>query len=320
MIKRGLIIFFVLISAFFAFHTNAQVQSGDIVLSVNPRYPKANENVTASVSTYSTNLNTAQITWLVNGATLLDGIGKKDFSFKVGSADFQTTLEVKIQTINGSVVNKKITISPSNVDILWEAYDAYTPPFYRGKTLSVGEGKIKVVAIPSTKNIVGFDYQWKQDDKNKLSSSGYEKNSYIYQNSYLEDNNVVTVAVSDILGNGIGEGKITINPSNPKIIFYQKDPILGVKWENSVTDGFTVSSNGNTIIAAPYFFSKKDLNSANYEFNWFLNGQQTLIPNQKNVLSIKPDGNTSGTTILKIIINNTETLFQSVTKSINVNF
>ncbi len=320
MMKKGLIIFFVLIYVFFASHANAQIQTGDIVLDVNPRYPKANENVTASISTYSTDLNTAQITWILNGAVMLDGIGKKNFSFKVGNSDFQTNLEVKIQTIKGSILDKKITLTPSNIDLLWEAHDTYVPPFYKGKALSVGEGEVKVVAFPITKSLVGFNYQWIKDDKNKLSSSGYEKNSYVYQNIFLENENIIEVTVSDMLGNGIGTRKIKITPSIPKIIFYQKDPILGTKWENSINSDFMVSSNGDTIVAEPYFFSKKDLGSTDYEFNWFLNGQQTLIPGQRNILSVKPEGNASGTTIVKIIINNTKTLFQSMSKSINVNF
>lgn len=318
--KKSLILFFTLIiCVFFSFQVNAQIQSGDIVLNISPQYPKANEEVNASVSTFTTDLNNAKISWILDGSTALEGIGKKDFSFKVGNSGFSTNLEVKIETITGSVINKKITISPSDIDMLWEAYNTYVPPFYRGKALASIEGKVKVVAIPSTQNLAGFSYNWKQDDKSKQDSSGYGKNYYIYQNSYLENSNTVAVAVSDIFGNGIGSGTISINPGNPKIVFYKKDQILGTQWENSISNGFTINKDGDTIVAEPYFFSIKDLNSSGYEFNWFLNGEQTPTPSQKNTLSIKPGGN-SGSAIIKVIINNTKTLFQSMNKEINVNF
>ena len=321
MVKKGLILFFILFTcAFFSFQARAQVESGDIVLNVNPQYPKANENVTASLSTFTTDLNDANISWTLNGSTILEGIGKKTFSFKVGNSGFQTNLEVKIETINGATIDKKTTITPSDVDMLWEAYDTYVPPFYKGKANASAEGSVKVVAVPSNQNIIGFNYDWKQDDKNQQDSSGYGKNYYVYQNSFLENDNVIEVAVSDILGNDIGLGKITISPGNPKIIFYRKDQNLGTNWENALTDGFSINQAGDTIVAEPYFFSSKDLNSGALTFDWSLNGESTLIPNQKNILAIKPESGKSGTTAIKVIINNTRTLFQSITKEIDVNF
>lgn len=319
MVKKSFILFLILICAFFALKVNAQVQSGDIVLSISPEYPKADDSVTASVSTFSTDLDDADISWILNGNTALEGIGKKTFSFTVGNSGFQTNLEVKIETASGSMIDKKLTITPSDIDMLWEAYDTYVPPFYEGKALAGTEGQIKVVAIPSTQSLAGYSYTWKQDDKTKQDSSGYGKNYYIYQNSYLDNSNDVNVVVSDILGNDIGTGTITITPGSPKIIFYRKDPNLGTEWENSITDGFTLSKDGETLVAEPYFFSIKDLNSSYYGFNWFLNGQQTTTPDQKNTISIKPSTQ-SGTAIIKVVINNTKTLFQSLDKEINVNF
>ena len=318
--KKSLIIFFVLMFAFFAFKTNAQLQSGDIVLGISPQYPKANQEVRASVSTYTVDLNNARITWILNGETMLEGIGKKSFSFNSGNSSFQTNLEVKIETISGSTINKKITISPSDIDMLWQSYNTYTPPFYRGKSLASAEGSVKVVAIPSNQNPAGLNYKWKQDDKSKQDSSGYEKNYFIYTNSFLEDSNTVEVAVSDLFGNNIGLNTISITPGNPKILFYEKNTMLGIKWEKALSQ-ISINTNGNSIVAEPYFFSNKNLSSEGYQFNWFLNGEQIQTTSkQKNILSIKPEAGQSGTALIKIIINNTKTLFQSMEKTINVNF
>jgi hypothetical protein len=320
MLKKSLIIFFVVISIFFAFSANAQLQNGDIVFQINPKYPKVNDSVTASLSTYTTDLNNTKISWILNGETMTEGIGKTSYFFRVGNSGFQTNIEAKIQTINGNVVTKKISISPSNIDMLWEAYDTYTPPFYKGKTLASSEGSIKVVAIPSTKNLTGYNYKWKQDDKNDLAASGYEKNYYVYTNSFLEDKNTVEVSVMDLLGNGIGLGKITITPGSPKIVFYKKDQIMGTKWEESLSDGFYINKNGEIIVAEPYFFSKRDLNSSFYKFDWYLNGEQITTPNQKNILPVKLASDKTGSSLIKVIINNNKTLFQSIGKTINVNF
>ena len=321
MAKKSLIIFFILICTIFAFNVNADIQDGDIVLGITPEYPKINEDVTASVTTYATDLNNARITWILNGDVVLVGVGKKSFSFKVGDSDSQTTLEVKIETTDGATLSKKTTLSPSGVDMLWEAYNAYVPPFYKGKTLASIEGSVKVVAIPSNQNPAGLNYQWKKDDKVQQDSSGYQQNYYIYKNSFLEDENNIAVTISDILGNNIGANNISITPGNPKILFYRRDPALGTRWENIIADNFGINTNGETIVAEPYFFSNNDLSSTGYDINWFLNGEKTQTPNdQRNTLSIKPESGTSGTTSIKVNINNNKTLFQSVEKQINVNF
>ena len=73
-------------------------------------------------------------------------------------------------------------------------------------------------------------------------------------------------------------------------------------------------------MAEPYFFSGKDLKSGTLTFDWLLNGEKPLIPNPNNVFPLKPENNTSGAANIKLIINNTKTLFQSMSKEINVNF
>ena len=93
-----------------------------------------------------------------------------------------------------------------------------------------------------------------------------------------------------------------------------------MNWENALTDGFLINSNGDTLVAEPYFLSNKDLNLSNYSFKWFLNGEETLIPDQKNILSIKPLNDESGNTTIRVLIKNTKTLFQGMEKTINVNF
>ena len=315
--KRGLIIFSALVCAFLAFTVHAQLQNGDVVLTLNPEYPSSNSNVTASVSTYTTDLNKAKISWIPDGNLSLEGVGKKSFSFTTGSAGTSVTLEVKIETITNNLIDKQLVITPTDVDILWEAYDAYVPPFYKGKKLGAQEGTFKVVALPNGTTPAGFSYDWKLDDTSKQDSSGYEKNYYIFKKSFLDKNNTVGVEISDLLGKSIGAGDVTVGTSTPKILFYEKDPMLGTRWERSLSDGFTIAENGTTIVAEPYFFSRTK-GVSNLTFDWYINDNQA--DNQQNFLSIKPTTGESGSSKIKVVINNVKTLFQSMEKELNVNF
>jgi hypothetical protein len=317
--KNILILGLIFFGLFFLFSFQAQAQNNSVVLTINPAYPEENQAVQATLSSYVLNLDNARISWILDGQTMLEGIGRKTFSFQVGSSEFQTALEAKIETLDGILINKKILISPAKIDIFWEAYDAYVPPFYRGRSLPSAEGMIKVVAFPNAQNLAGFNYQWKLDGKNKPSSSGYGKNYFIYKNSYLEDSNAIKVIVSDIFGNGLGQESATIRLGRPEIVFYRKDPVLGIRWEEALTDWTTIAKDGETIVAEPYFLYPKNLNATGLSFNWLLNGERIENQNPKNYLSVKP-GEKSGNALIQLIINNGKVLFGDSEKKLRVSF
>lgn len=297
----------------------AEIKDASIVLTLTPANPKANENVTARISTSDTNLNKAKITWTINGQTAIENIGQKSFSFTVGKIGESTNLSVNIETIDGNILNKNIVIVPADVDMLYQAYDGYTPPFYKGRTLPATEGKVKIVAMP-TGNIEGLSYNWNQDGNNLVDSSGYGKNSYVYKNSFLEKNNTTNVEVSDLAGNIIGDGSVTIQPINPKIVFYKKDLIFGTKWEKSIEDGYMIDGKGETFVAEPYFMWPKDLNSTSLNLKWSLGGSEISTPETINEISIKPESGQSGSSKISLTIENINSLFLSIVKNLNVNF
>ena len=159
-----------------------------------------------------------------------------------------------------------------------------------------------------------------KDDKVQSNSSGWGKSSFIFQNSYLDRDNTVEVAVSDIFGNTNASGRITLNTTNPKILFYKNDPRLGIKWETALSNGFMINKDGEILVVEPYFFSPKNINASELTFDWSLNREKISTPSPKNILSIKPEAGQSGSATIKIDINNINTLFQSLSKQIQVSF
>ena len=324
--KKYLILVLVFTIALAGFFTHAQVRDTDIILSISPQYPSPNQNVGATLSSHSINLDKANISWAVNGQEASIGIGKKSFSFKTGEMGTSTTLSANIDTVDGQSISKTMTITGAGVDVLWEAHDVYTPPFYKGKTLVPSQGGFKVVAIPNLTNQYGkvnasnLAYAWTKDGNPQPDSSGWGKNSFIFQNSYLDKGNTVEVKVSDITETTNTSGQMTLSTVTPKILFYENDPTLGIKWENALSDGFKISPVGDTLNVAPYFFSPKDISSPDLTFDWSLNGTAIQTPDPKNILSIKPETGQSGNATINININNTNTLFQSLAKQITVSF
>lgn len=314
-----------LIITFVGIFVSAQVRNTDIVLNISPQYPGPNQNITATLNSHTLNLDKAKISWSVNDQEVISGIGKKTLSFKTEAVGAVSTVLAVIDTVDGQSLTKTITITPASVDMLWEAYDSYTPPFYKGKALAPSQGTFKVVAIPGVINQSGkinsnnLSYTWTKDNKVQQNSSGWGKNSFLFINSYLDKGNTIKVKVSDISGGNNASGQIDLNTKNPKIVFYKNDS-LGTNWNNALSDGFTINSTGETIVVEPYFFSPKNISSSDLAFDWFLNGEKIETPNPKNVLSIKPEVDKSGNATIEISISNINTLFQSLERKLNVTF
>jgi hypothetical protein len=316
---KVLILFLALICVFFAFSVSAQIKSNDISLSLNPKDPGANETVYASISSYMTDLNKSFISWTLNGQTVVQGVGQKNFTFKTGDSGSQTSIDVKIDNADGSSTSKQIVVSPIGIDLLWEAYDSYVPPFYKGKALLTSEGTVKAVALMNSSKSSGASYNWKLDDTSKTDSSGYGKNFYVFKKSYLDRNNTVEIAASNLLGSSLGSGKITIANTNPKIVFYKKDPTLGTQWGKALEDNFRMDSGGETIVFEPYFISPKNLNSSDLNLTWTLGNSPIATPETKNELNIRPESS-GGSSKIKVSIENIKKMFLSANKEINVNF
>ncbi len=329
MSKKFILLFvFIFCFTFFNFtkETKAQLRDGDVNMSVFPNLPQKNQDIKATLQSFVFDLNKSSILWTVNGEEKLFGIGKKEFSFNTGEMPNGLTIQAQIGTAEGQSITKTLFISPSELDIIWEAYDTYKPPFYKGKAFVSKEGSFKVVAMPNIKTAgrstspKNLSYSWKKDGVNQGSLSGWGKSSFVFKNTYLDQSNRIDVAVSNLTGETRGTRSITLSPSNPKILFYENDPVLGVKYENTIKNNTLISKNGIIIKAEPYFFSPKNINEPELDFAWFVNNQRIETPANKSILSLKPAEGTSGTSNLKLEIENSGTLFQKINKSLSLNF
>jgi hypothetical protein len=185
---------------------------------------------------------------------------------------------------------------------------------------------VKVVAMPEIKNNSNLvdpknmTYAWKLDYTNNQDASGYGKNYFIYNNDYLEDLNNVSVVVNTIDQQRSAESSINISTTNPKILFYKNDPNLGTIWEQALKDGHKIQ--GDEIIeASPYFISPEDIRIPTLTWDWFINDYMISVPGfRKNLIPLKVQNGISGTSKIKLDINNIDKIYASTSGEINVEF
>jgi hypothetical protein len=318
----SIIIFSLLLVIPVFLHAEIDIQSTDIVVTVFPINPRPYTDTTITLSSYATDLNKAMIKWKIGSKTILSGYGKTKYSFKTSGPNQPTSLIVTISPSDSiGEINKNISIVPSEVEILWQAEDGYTPPFYKGKSFVSKEGKIKVVAMPnmsgSNTDKKSMTYSWKLGDDNKQGESGYAKDSYVFENSKLNNEEEVSVTISSLSGNYNGTGSITIPIVNPKIIFYKKSPTEGVLYSNALGNDFNMTEEEMTIVAEPYFLALKGNENA-FDYLWKINGEKIETPSKKTELTVRPSSK-GGYATISLIMENFNTLFQKVTGNLKIN-
>src|SRR3989339_257812 len=173
----------------------------------------------------------------------------------------------------------------------------------------------------------------------KVSASGIGKKSFstVAGKAGEEKNVVVTISLPD----GTTDTKITIKPSvmvllwqandsfvppfykgktQPKILFYKNDTTLGIIWEKTLANPHKMVEK-EIVEAIPYFISPKELLTPTLVWNWFINDNRvTLTSLKKNSMPLQVKSGTHGTSKLRLNIENTDKIFESANKEINIEF
>lgn len=312
-------------SLFVLFGANAaSAQGGSFAVKLTPEFPAPATSVTAQVVSSSFNVDAASITWLLNGKIQLQGVGKRNFTFATGEAGSNILLRAEINTDDFGVVSKDIEITPSDVDVLWET-DTYTPPFYKGKALPTSQSHIKAVALPNfitkkgriaSKNLI---YQWKKTYTPNPNDSGLGKDIYFYRGTYTFNEDVIDTTVSTPDNQLSISKKTKIAVYEPKIIFYERKPLEGVRYENFLSGNFNIKEQEVTLRAEPYFFSFSNADDNGAVFTWQLDGKkQETNPDKKSEFTLRKPEKGSGHAGVTIKVENLGYSLQSTSKNITL--
>jgi hypothetical protein len=303
------------------------LQTGDIqqqvTIDVSPQFPKANEIVNITTSAFGTNLNTATISWSINGRVIESGVGVTKFSVNSGNYGETKNVSVSIQPAGQPNITRTTTIAPQEVSIIYEA-ESYIPPFYKGKGLFNKEGTVKFVAMPNMTSSSGvrlnpttLTYRWIINDTVQGSLSGYGKNFYIYRGSILGDAVKVEVEVSSADGKTKGRGIILTSPQSSEALFYEKNPLYGILYNKEISSNpFTLQDSEVTLKVEPLFLSSK----SSLEYTWAINGGVIPVPAQQDFVTLRNTTGQQGSSLISIIINNSTHLLQKVSASVPINF
>lgn len=327
------ILLFVSIFGFFGV-ANAQLENlfgtvpeTEVNIEISPQNPGPEKIVYVSTTSYETDLNVAKFTWKINGKIQKFGVGEKTFSFTTGDINTTTVLEIVIEIRNGEIIKKTFRIKPVSIDLIWES-EGFTPPFYKGKSLFSHQNKITIIAQPHIISSGGLEigaknltYIWKKNGSVMEDVSGFGKNTYSFNSSLISRPLKIEVSVSTLDETRKGYSSIFLNPIEPSILFYKKDPINGIQFQKSLQNNVELlDSKEITIIGIPLFFGTKTLNDSDLFFNWSINGSSIKETQNQPVQIFRPLEGTSGTAKIDLSIENNKLILQSASNNFNLNF
>lgn len=243
-------------------------------IKTNPKTPGENEDVTISIESYAVQLNSAKIIWYVDKDPQKEGIAEKTLTIHTGELGQKTTVDIVIFTADGAKIDKQIVIAPAEIDLLWEA-QTYTPPFYKGKALPTFKSLVRVTAIPRYNTLQSdpteYSYKWTYN-RTQAVGAGLGKNSVVIPAGWPDSQVPIAVETSLADTSWVGYQNANIPTSNPKLLFYEQAPLLGIQYDHALSGVSNVSGNEFALQAVPYFFSTDNYLNNELVYTWKLNG------------------------------------------------
>ncbi len=317
----------------FAFKAHGQLNMetvnniGDSVnITTVPEFPGENQDISVRIESFSFDLNSSEIIWVLDGVVKDKGVGKKDFYFKTGGIGTASLIKILIKTKEGKSIEKSMVVNPAGVDIVWQA-DSYVPPFYKGKALYSYQSRITIIALPDVANSEGLKinpsnliYKWTKDGKVLGGISGYGKNKFSFQKSILSSPTEIEVEVTSSDKNIKTSGSITLDPVEPKVVIYENNPLYGVIYEKAIANEFKLNGTEIALTATPYFFNNDEVNNKKIKYDWNMNGQNISDRQNARGITFRNTDGGKGSTEISVDLQNNENELQSARTSAVLNY
>lgn len=309
---RALLVLAVLLSApLFASAELIPVLGGALELSTFPAAPRARDTVTVRAENVLSPGNTTFV-WRVNGAVVEQGLGRSAITVTVGTLGAPTTVSVSA-TENGIVrAQKTITITPAEVDIVWEG-NTSVPPFYAGLPLTNPSSTLTLSAVPgivkSSMRVPANElvYSWYVDDSRTALAVGTGKSSVVMETPQFANPFTVRVIAETRDGTVRAEAHADIRPVQPEIVVYEEAPLLGLIFSRALGNVFHLAEEEVTLRAFPLYVSRLDAPA----YAWRLNGSPIVdTSDDGRGVTFRKSGRGGGAFSVEFSLENASLLFE----------
>lgn len=298
----------------------------DITINQSSNYPAPGSSLTLNASSNSFNINKSEVSWYLNGTLDQTGPGLNSYTFNVGQPGTETRVSVVVTTDKNVTVKKDLVYRPASVDLVYEATSSYSHPFYKGKKIATHLSPVKVVAFANFVDRNGkryspneIIYKWTVNDSVNSSASGVGKSQMTFAGPTYHKSAKVRVDAETVDGKFIQARQISIKAQDPKIVFYEDHPTLGLLDQKAYYgNDFNLIDEEVALRVVPYGMTNLD-NFREVEYKWTLNGKALLPTGDRNKIILRNEG-LDGKAVLNLNIYNNKKILQFAKSSLGINF
>jgi len=297
----------------------ANQSEAKVSIESSPKYPKPNSTVKLTLNDYTVGSVGEDIYWYINGILAPEFTNERIISLITSGLGEATIIEVHYVQ-NGIVVQKNThVIKPVQVDIIIESA-TYVPEFYKGRALPSTESKIRAIAVVNDgKNTPLQEYSYRWTFGQNVLFSGVVKSRFAVDVTMSAfSGNSISVVVYDSSGNAVGESRLQIQISNPKLYLYSYSPLRGFIEKAESNLNARVGENLQ-LYAEPYFLSSQVLSNSNVTISAKYGGITIPSGPLKNVFTIQNSGTPERKQIVVEILSK-QRLYQFVEGSLLIDF
>lgn len=297
--------------------------TNDLAIVATPSNPAPNSAVILSLESVLMDLDSADISWTVNGKPVEISGAPNSITVQTGSAGTKLTAAVKVTTSSGEF-EKTLAIVPASVDLIVDAV-SYVPPFYKGRPLASPGTTMRLLAIPHFADADGTQlssdailFTWRQNGS--VVASGRGKAAVSLPAPGLFGSDIFSVDAKSQSGLYGGSASVQLPGIDPQATLYVSHPLHGIEYFDAIDSQTNVSDVEMTFAAVPYFVEAASPNDARLVYEWAVNGR--AVPEAStnaSEITINSD-NSSGVAALSLDLTSSSNFYLHATQSWNIQF
>lgn len=175
------------------------------------------------------------------------------------------------------------------------------PPLYPGKPLVPLGGSVRVVAVADLRTAAGvqldpntLSYTWVVDGTEEVGASGTGKRVLIVASPLQYRSGTVEVTVRSPDGLKSGMASLNLASADPVMRIYERDPLMGVRFDKALGDTYTLTGSEASLYAAPFSFPTALRAPL---LSWYVNG---TLAQTGNLVTLRPTGQGRGTASVSV--------------------
>ena len=275
----------------------AQTLAPDITIDTVPSNPQPGQTVTLTARSFSADLSQANLSWTYNGTSAGRGQGKTSIQIVAPTAGTTGIIGVTIEGAGIGSASATVTINPANIDLLWEAVDAYTPPFYKGKALLPVGGILRVTAVPAATAPKNLSFNWSRNGSSLADVSGLGRSSLLVRHSAFTQ--AETIEVQSATGSFVGSARMQVVPYAPLAIVYEK--IDGfIEYARGFATTIRLATRGSILHIEPYYFSVPNQVTSDLTFDTTIDGDRVPSSQPNELALTRPENGGQSTLELAV--------------------